>query len=76
MYPVQSENTNTAATIPHTEPNVAVADVRIDLVQLGNVAMYPFGNIVRGPQTNFFDAYSFYFGCGENTEEGIVSVAV
>ncbi|KAF2717646.1 hypothetical protein K431DRAFT_232645, partial [Polychaeton citri CBS 116435] len=70
---------NSAATTPitpHSSPNVVSANIRIDLQQLGTVALFPFGNLVAGPDIKSFNLYSVYFACAENLQQGAVGLAV
>ena len=53
--------------MPHSKPHQAGAAGPIDLLQLGQVTLNTYAQLVRGPGVSSFDLQSFYFGLGTDT---------
>ncbi|KAG7004938.1 hypothetical protein G7Y79_00022g051590 [Physcia stellaris] len=56
-----------ASVVPHSKPQQAGAAGPIDLLQLGQLTLNTYAQLVRGPGVKSFDLQSFYFGLGTDT---------
>lgn len=64
--------------VPHSKPQQAGAAAPIDLLQLGQLTLNTYAQLVRGPGVKSFDLSSFWFGFGTDTgtTEGLAQGAV
>lgn len=56
-----------ASVVPHSKPQQAGAAGPIDLLQLGDLTLNTYAQLVRGPGVKSFALKSFYFGLGTDT---------
>ncbi|KAL8799660.1 MAG: hypothetical protein Q9182_005730 [Xanthomendoza sp. 2 TL-2023] len=56
-----------ASVVPHSKPQQAGAAGPIDLLQLGQLTLNTYVQLVRGPGVRSFDLKSLYYGLGTDT---------
>ncbi|KAF2148150.1 hypothetical protein K461DRAFT_298235 [Myriangium duriaei CBS 260.36] len=73
---VSNRPANTRGIAPSSGQNVAIAEIRADLLDLGEVSLRPFATLTRSHNVTSFDLLSLFFGFTISTGTSLTGVPI